>query len=178
MTDFTLLVDGKNEKEHRLATHESLQATRVIKSQPVSLALGIQVPSQKVIGDYLCRLGGPKYLLRFGTTGCLGIVSMRHFPGQLIGSLAQSLLSLHQFRVNAHLVSQQSLLASLGAYSPANEHGTPKPLGCRGKSLPRVNSQVLCTCSGLPNWRTLACPAPITSAGWDAPQTHPPPLRP
>ena len=22
------------------------------------------VPSQKVIGDYLCRLGGPKYLLR------------------------------------------------------------------------------------------------------------------
>ena len=28
------------------------------------LALGIQVPSQKMIGDYLCRLGGPKYLLR------------------------------------------------------------------------------------------------------------------
>ena len=24
----------------------------------------IRIPSQKVIGDYLCRLGGPKYLLR------------------------------------------------------------------------------------------------------------------
>ena len=27
-------------------------------------SLGIQVPSQKVIGDYVCSLGGPKYLLR------------------------------------------------------------------------------------------------------------------
>ena len=29
-----------------------------------NIPIGIQVPSQKVIGDYLCRLGGPKYLLR------------------------------------------------------------------------------------------------------------------
>ena len=28
------------------------------------LTLKIQVPSQKVIGDYLCRFGGPKYFLR------------------------------------------------------------------------------------------------------------------
>ena len=29
-----------------------------------SISLGIQVSCQKVIGDDLCRLGGPKYLLR------------------------------------------------------------------------------------------------------------------
>ena len=27
-------------------------------------SLWIHMPSEKVIGDYVCRLGGPKYLLR------------------------------------------------------------------------------------------------------------------
>ena len=34
------------------------------QSGSFDVSLQIQVPCQKVIGDYLCRLGGPKYLLR------------------------------------------------------------------------------------------------------------------
>ena len=46
-------------------------------TEPHSLA--IQVPSEKVIGDYLCRLGGPKYLLRRYVDKLL-IICIIHLP--------------------------------------------------------------------------------------------------
>ena len=42
----------------------SIQSLSPEDAEQLVLSVGIQVPSQKVIGDYLCRLGGPKYLLR------------------------------------------------------------------------------------------------------------------
>ena len=64
----TLCKVSRGDAEHGLALRcwsmWSHGAFRLLEIYIYIYILGIQVPSQKVIGDYVCRLGGPKYLLR------------------------------------------------------------------------------------------------------------------
>ena len=59
-----LLQDDRLNSEKAIRLLKRLGVKFPIKNRKDPEALRIQVPSQKVIGDYSCRLGGPKYLLR------------------------------------------------------------------------------------------------------------------
>ena len=124
-------------------------------------SLGIQVPSQKVIGDYLCRLGGPSRTFWEGGSGSLGSV---HDLSNVLGAyLDRTLSDRHRkmCRKEKLACEKRRPIPSSGSRVPA--HGCGRPhfiethdvmVPCEPTAFMKVPSSVMVTPPRLdpPQW--------------------------